>query len=191
MNQKSNNISKNILRIMPRQNIAHIPPPSSEHSSLWHQWMPQTITSQLNTSRQEIPWWLVSMINDLWFLERSILDWGWGSIRIIIISAVIIGSTEISKKTMEQGYKAKRYWFIRDLNRELLACVSLNANKKNDQRFTQHNKVLWNKLMNYQVGRRLLCIIQELLQCTLVMSVLHVLISCLELFWHFYKSKSD
>lgn len=130
MNQKSNNISKNILRIMPRQNIAHIPPPSSEHSSLWHQWMPQTITSQLNTSRQEIPWWLVSMINDLWFLERSILDWGWGTIRIIIISAIIIGSTEISKKTMEQGYKAKCYWFIRDLNRELLACVSLNAIKK-------------------------------------------------------------
>lgn len=97
MNQKSNNISKNILRIMPRQNIVHIPPPSSEHSSLWHQWMPQTITSQLNTSRQEIPWWLVSMINDLWFLERSILDWGWGPIRIVIISAVIIGSTKISK----------------------------------------------------------------------------------------------
>lgn len=125
MNQKSNNISKNILRIMPRQNIAHIPPPSSEHSSLWHQWMPQTITSQLNTSRQEIPWWLVSMINDLWFLERSILDWGWGSIRVVIISAIIIGSTKISKieNSETRGQKKTLLIYVKLKSRTTSMCI--------------------------------------------------------------------
>lgn len=125
MNQKSNNISKNILRIMPRQNIAHIPPPSSEYSSLWHQWMPQTITSQLNTSRQEIPWWLVSMINDLWFLERSILDWGWGSIRVVIISAIIIGSTKISKieNSETRGQKKTLLIYVKLKSRTTSMCI--------------------------------------------------------------------
>lgn len=49
------------------------------------------------------------MINDFWFLERSIFDWGWGSIRIIIIFVVIIGSIEILKKIVEVGDKVKRY----------------------------------------------------------------------------------
>lgn len=125
MNQKSNNISKIILRIMPRQNIAHIPPRHSEHSSLLHQWMPQTITSQLNTSRQEIPWWLVSMINDLWFLERSILDWGWGSIRVVIISAIIIGSTKISKieNSETRGQKKTLLIYVKLKSRTTSMCI--------------------------------------------------------------------